>query len=137
MPNSRECYPLAGGDYHFLKAAYGRWAGFLLGWVNFWIIGPGSLAAMSIALVSYLKSFVLVAGEQGSLLAITFILLFSLINYRGLRLSGTIQDIFTMGNICILVGIIAGGLLLGKGDWSHFASGTASPASFIGLSSSA
>jgi Amino acid transporters len=48
-------FPKAGGDYQFLKAGYGHWAGFLLGWVNFWIIIPGSIAALSLALVSYLN----------------------------------------------------------------------------------
>lgn len=48
-------YPLAGGDYQYLKAAYGPGAGFLLGWLAFWVINPGSIAAMSIALASYLQ----------------------------------------------------------------------------------
>lgn len=47
-------FPYSGGDYHFLKAAYGKWAGFLVGWVSFWIINPGSIAALSLALVSYI-----------------------------------------------------------------------------------
>jgi APA family basic amino acid/polyamine antiporter len=34
-------FPKAGGDYLFLKAAMDRGAGFLLGWINFWIIIPG------------------------------------------------------------------------------------------------
>ncbi|MDD5713136.1 MAG: amino acid permease, partial [Smithellaceae bacterium] len=55
-------YPKAGGDYQFLKASYGPWAGFLLGWVNFWIITPGSLAALSIALVGYLQPLASVGG---------------------------------------------------------------------------
>src|SRR4030043_1095147 len=48
-------YPRSGGDYQFLKAAYGPVAGFLLGWVSFWVITPGSIAALSIALISYVK----------------------------------------------------------------------------------
>lgn len=51
-------FPHSGGDYQFLKAAYGPWAGFLLGWVSFWVINPGSIAALSIALISYLSSFI-------------------------------------------------------------------------------
>jgi APA family basic amino acid/polyamine antiporter len=44
-------FPRSGGDYQFLKEAYGPGAGFLLGWVSFWVITPGSIAALSIALV--------------------------------------------------------------------------------------
>src|SRR5262245_15818764 len=40
-------YPKAGGNYVFLREAYGRWAGFLWGWVEFWIIRAASLAALA------------------------------------------------------------------------------------------
>ena len=84
-------FPLAGGDYQYLKEAYGRWAGFMLGWVLFWVINPGSIAALAIGLVSYLALFVPGLGAvEAKLLAVAIILVFSWINYRGLRLSGTI-----------------------------------------------
>src|SRR5712692_1412990 len=38
-------YPRAGGNYVFLREGYGRRAGFLFGWVEFWIIRAGSIAA--------------------------------------------------------------------------------------------
>src|SRR5581483_10539277 len=40
-------YPRAGGNYVFLREAYGRLAGFLWGWVEFWIIRSASLAALA------------------------------------------------------------------------------------------
>src|SRR5947208_1751479 len=40
-------YPKAGGNYVFLREGYGRWAGFLFGWVEFWIIRGASLAALA------------------------------------------------------------------------------------------
>src|SRR5207247_4909982 len=39
--------PRAGGNYVFLREAYGRWAGFLWGWVEFWIIRSASIAALA------------------------------------------------------------------------------------------
>lgn len=114
-------YPQAGGDYQFLKAGYGLWAGFLLGWVNFWIIIPGSIAALSLALVSYLKPFLILNDqllEQG--LALGIIIFFSWINYRGIRWGKTSQDFFTLGSLVILIAFIAGGLIWGKGSWDHF-----------------
>src|SRR3954468_18219214 len=39
-------FPRAGGNYVFLREAYGRWAGFLWGWVEFWIIRSASIAAL-------------------------------------------------------------------------------------------
>jgi len=70
-------FPHAGGDYHFLKAAYGKWAGFLLGWISFWVIGPGSVAALSIALADYLNPLLqmegLLAGKLMAILIIFFL----------------------------------------------------------------
>src|SRR4051812_20542784 len=40
-------FPRAGGNYVFLREAYGRMAGFLWGWVEFWIIRSASIAALA------------------------------------------------------------------------------------------
>src|SRR5215207_5976276 len=40
-------FPRAGGNYVFLRAGYGRMAGFLWGWVEFWIIRSASIAALA------------------------------------------------------------------------------------------
>ena len=115
-------YPLAGGDYQYLKAAYGRWAGFLLGWTSFWIIGPGSSAALSIALASYLKPFLPMGDTAVKLAAIAVIIIFSLINIRGIRPGGTTQVIITTGTIVLIAAMIIGGFLAGDGSWRNFCS---------------
>ena len=117
-------FPRAGGDYQFLKEAYGAWAGFLLGWVNFWIIIPGSIAALSLALVSYLKPVLPGAGPgAGKPAALVVIALFTWVNYRGIRWGGTTQDFFTLGSLALLGVLVFGGLLFGKGSWQHFSGG--------------
>ncbi|OPY11014.1 MAG: Serine/threonine exchanger SteT [Syntrophus sp. PtaB.Bin001] len=114
-------YPLAGGDYHFLKAAYGKWAGFLLGWVSFWVIGPGSIAALAIALASYLNPlFQIDGGTADKLVAILIIFSFAIVNYHGIRPGGTLQDFFSLGTVAILSVMILGGFFFGKGHWHHF-----------------
>lgn len=113
-------FPHAGGDYQFLKAAYGRGAGFLLGWVSFWVITPGSIAALSIAAVEYIKYFFPLKNPLVTKISATAIILcLSGINYRGVRLSGTTQDAFTLGNVLIILALIIGGLLWGNGNWQH------------------
>ncbi len=131
-------FPKAGGDYQFLKASYGLWAGFLLGWVNFWIIIPGSIAALSLALVSYMKPLLALNDpllEKG--LALGIIFFFSWINYRGIRWGGTTQDFFTLGSIVLLVAFIAGGLIFGKGSWDHFSITSSQPPPFSKIFGSA
>lgn len=114
-------FPKAGGDYLFLKAGYGSWAGFLLGWINFWIIIPGSIAALSLAAVGYLKPLLVLDDPLlEKSLASGIIFFFSWINYRGIRWGGTTQDFFTLGSLVILMIFIAGGLIYGNGSWEHF-----------------
>lgn len=119
-------FPRSGGDYLFLKAAYGSWAGFLLGWICFWIINPGSVAVLAIAFAKYLVGFFGYSSATGEkLIAVVVVIFFSIVNYRGVRLSGTTQNVWTMGSLAILLVFITGGLALGKGDWGHFTGGAA------------
>jgi basic amino acid/polyamine antiporter, APA family len=131
-------FPYSGGDYQFLKAAYGRWAGFLLGWVSFWIINPGSIAALSLALVSYVKGFIFFQNVlTEKLLSVAIISFFSFINYRGVRWSGTTQDIFTIGNLLIVLVFIFGGLAFGNGNYQNFTVSSSASVPFSKLFGSA
>jgi basic amino acid/polyamine antiporter, APA family len=116
-------FPRSGGDYLFLKAAYGSWAGFLLGWVCFWIINPGSVAVLAIAGSKYVKGFVDtgVIGEKLVSLGIVFLL--SFLNYRGIRLSGTTHNVWTVSSLAIIGLLVIGGMVGGQGDWKHFSYG--------------
>ena len=51
-------YPRAGGIYVFLREAFGRWAGFLWGWVEFWIIRAASISALAAMFVDQLHDVV-------------------------------------------------------------------------------
>ena len=46
-------YPREGGDYVYLTRAYGRWAGFLFGWVQTAVVRPGDIAVMAFAFAMY------------------------------------------------------------------------------------
>src|SRR5207249_3962746 len=47
-------FPKAGGNYVFLREAYGRPAAFLWGWMDFWLMRGASLAAMATLLTQSL-----------------------------------------------------------------------------------
>jgi len=55
-------FPRDGGDVVYLTKAYGRWCGFLFGWVQLSIIRPGEIAAMSYIFAKY-SSQLLVADS--------------------------------------------------------------------------
>src|SRR5205809_6733211 len=58
-------FPKAGGNYVFLREGYGRLAGFLFGWVEFWIIRAGSLAALSTIFTESLADVLVGSGALG------------------------------------------------------------------------
>src|SRR3989304_3634089 len=51
-------FPRAGGQYEFLKEAYGRFFGFLFGWAAFFVIMTGGIAALAVGFGEYLRDFV-------------------------------------------------------------------------------
>lgn len=110
-------FPRAGGDYQFLKEAYGPLPGFLLGWLSFWIISPGSVAALSIAIVAYLP---LSTSVPDSIWAAGIIVLLSLVNLRSTRLASSTQTVITVISLLLLSGLVVGGFVAGNGSFSHF-----------------
>jgi len=114
--------PRAGGDYNYLKKTYGDWAGFLLGWVYFFIIMPGSIAALSVALVKYLTFFFpgLQSNFTGKILVVGVIFLLSFINYRGIKWGSRIQNFLTILILVTIFSLIIAGLSSHCGDFSHF-----------------
>lgn len=128
--------PHAGGEYVYLRQAYGPFWGFLNGWTYFTVTNPGSIAAMAVGLIAYLGAFVpavtfqnyLLRGEilgqtmgisAGHLAAIAVITGFSLINYVGVRSGSLVQNVLTVLKLGTVVVIPVIGLLLGRGQWSH------------------
>ncbi|MDD5305838.1 MAG: amino acid permease [Deltaproteobacteria bacterium] len=123
-------FPRAGGDYQFLKEAYGPWAGFVLGWLAFLVVNPGSIAALAIALAGYAGDVVPLGGAWGkTAFALGTIAVLSAINVRGVKWAGAAQDVMTIASIALIAGLVALGLASGKGDLSHFATSDA-PFSF-------
>ena len=51
-------YPEQGGDYVYLTKAYGRWAGFLFGWLQTLVVRPGDIAVMAFVFATYAENLV-------------------------------------------------------------------------------
>ncbi len=117
-------YPRAGGNYVFLREGYGRLAGFLWGWVEFWIIRSASLAALA---TLFTKSFHAVFCEVfGSavgnnllgywpqkLVTVAVILGLALVNIRGVRWGGVLQLFITTIKVGSLLGLIVLPFIIG------------------------
>jgi APA family basic amino acid/polyamine antiporter len=130
--------PEAGGEYVFLREAYGDLPAFLFGWSSVMLIASGGLAAVSTALASFLASFVplnavfvthdfhvlgqVVPWRLGiqQVVAVAVILLFSWINARGIQLGSRVQWASTVAKIGGIAVIVAGAFLLSRtGSWEH------------------
>lgn len=140
--------PHAGGDYVFVREAFGRGAGFTAGWATFTL----GFAAPS-AVISHIALTYLTAPHNAALerllphsiaanvvpIGATFLIaLLTLGHCLGQRESSRLQVIITAIKIALLTGFAVAGLTLGKGSWTHLAAGswpTRSqwPALFVGL----
>ncbi|PYP51164.1 MAG: amino acid permease [Gemmatimonadetes bacterium] len=130
--------PEAGGEYVFLREAYGDLPAFLFGWASLMLIASGGLAAVSTALASFLGSFVplnavwtthdfqllgqVVHWRLGvqQVVAVAVILLFSAINSRGVAVGGRVQWLATVAKLGGIAIIVAGAFLLSRtGSWAN------------------
>jgi len=129
--------PKAGGQYVFLREAYGPAFGFLFGWAVFLIIQTGTIAAVAVAFArftgvlvpgiatsNYLVAPVHLGGSYAisvsteQLVAVVMILLLTWSNTRGLELGKLVQNSFTFAKTAALIGLIVIGLSLGWGETS-------------------
>ncbi|MGH9516908.1 MAG: APC family permease [Terriglobales bacterium] len=122
--------PQSGGEYVYIRDAYGPLAGFLTGWTWTVVVKPSSLAAISIGIVRVLANFptlsfltarvVNIPLTWGQLVAMGFVIFVSLVNYIGVRRAGNFQLAFTILKIVLIVAISALAFSA-HGSWSHFA----------------
>ncbi len=124
-------YPQSGGQYLYLREAYGPLAGYLYGWGYFWVIACGGNAALAVGFGEYFGYFfpslstqtyllkLNIAGlhyslSAGQLVAVASILILSAINYFGITSGITVQNIFTFLRIAAVAVLVVLGLSLGK-----------------------
>jgi APA family basic amino acid/polyamine antiporter len=84
--------PAAGGLYVFVREAFGRLPAFLYGWTLFLVIGPGSVATLSVAFSTYLQEFVNLSPLARKAVSVAMIALLAAVNVRGTRQSADLQN---------------------------------------------
>jgi basic amino acid/polyamine antiporter, APA family len=125
--------PQAGGEYVYVRDAYGPLAGFLYSWTWFLIAKPASIATITTGLVRILETFPIFSFfshtliskpftvNYGQLVAIGATLLISWLNYIGVRRAGEFQFVFTLLKVAIILGIVPIGFSYSGGAWANFA----------------
>ena len=125
--------PQAGGEYVYVRDAYGPLAGFLYAWTWFLIAKPASIATVTTGLVRILGTFPIFSFfsvpcvshpftiNYGQMVAIGAAVLVSWLNYIGVRKAGDFQFLFTLLKVAIILGIVAVGFSYHGGMWANFA----------------
>ncbi len=126
--------PQAGGEYIYVRDAYGPLGGFLYAWTTLLISKPASIATVTLGFVRILGTFSLfsffsqpvllkpLTVTYGQLAAIAAAVAISFLNYIGVKKAGEFQLIFTLLKVAIIVGIVVVCFGYGGGaGWNNFA----------------
>ena len=101
--------PEAGGQYVFLREAYGPLTGYLCGWSFFVAAQTGGIAVLAVGFAEYANEFLPLTRWEQKAAAAASIAVLTAINYRGVREGGALQSILTG----LKLGAIAAFALLG------------------------
>ncbi|HEX3746668.1 MAG TPA: amino acid permease [Bryobacteraceae bacterium] len=142
--------PEAGGEYVFLREAYGPLWGFIYSWTQMWVAKSGSIATLATGFFVYLSNFFapldsvfytlpLPLGPHGGplelrwgqLFAIGLIAFLGWLNYFGVKIGGDVQVAVTVIKVALIAVVIVAGLMLGH---AHAAAPSViGPATFSGF----
>jgi basic amino acid/polyamine antiporter, APA family len=103
--------PATGGQYVYLREAYGPLVGFLSGWASFLVMQSGGIASLAAAFSIYLSYFIPLSPVAGKLASVLLIAVLTLVNYRGVRLGARVQRLFTFLKLAGLTVIVASAFL--------------------------
>ena len=125
--------PKAGGQYVYLREAYGPLPGFLFGWVAFVAYISGTNAALAVAVAEHLGPYYSILSPEnniieirnfsisgGQIFALSLILILSLINYLGIVFGKWIQNIFTVLKIGSILLFALAGFFISSGSHLDF-----------------
>lgn len=140
--------PEAGGEYVYLREAYGPLWGFVYGWTQMFVAKSGSIATLATGFFIYLANFrpeleqvwvvvPLPFGHleirYGQILAIAVIAVLALINYFGVKIGGNVQVILTLVKVGLIAAIIVIGLGTSQGSVANYHTSVAAPGGITGF----
>src|SRR5208282_1430253 len=128
-------FPDSGGQYIYLREAYGDLVAFLYGWMLFAVANGGTIAALSVASAAYMGNIIPAISQEHvifSLLGMPFtrahavglllIAILTYVNVVGLRWGALLQNVSTWTKFIAMAAFVVLGVAIGKGHWSNFSS---------------
>ena len=138
-------FPDSGGQYIYLREAYGDLIAFLYGWMLFTVANGGTIAALSVASAAYLGKVVPFVSQEhvafaifgipvthAHLFGLVLIAALTFVNVLGLRWGALLQNVSTLTKFLAMAAFVVLGFAIGKGHWSNFHSNGLALASFHG-----
>jgi APA family basic amino acid/polyamine antiporter len=126
-------FPDSGGQYIYLREAYGDLVAFLYGWMLFTVGNGGTIAALSVASAAYMGNIIPFISEQHVIfslagmpftrahaIGLVLIAILTCVNVFGLRWGALLQNISTWTKFTAMAVFVALGFAIGKGHWSNF-----------------
>jgi APA family basic amino acid/polyamine antiporter len=110
--------PATGGQYVFIREAFGPLAGFLCGWTNFLIARGAQSAWLAVVLVIYISYFHPFGPIASKAIAVGAIALFTYVNYRGVSLGALVQKSFAAAKLAGILAIVASAFIFGHASAS-------------------
>ena len=142
-------FPDSGGQYVFLREAYGDLVAFLYGWMLFTVSNGGTIAALAVASAAYTGQIFPVLSQnhivvtwnipwpelvgmhvtwgtaaivltRAHMFGLLLIAILTYVNVVGLRWGALLQNVSTWTKFSAMAAFVVLGIVFGKGDWSHF-----------------
>jgi len=126
-------FPDSGGQYVYLREAYGDLVAFLYGWMLFSVANGGSIAALAVASAAYMGQIVPLISQQhvlfsvagitltrAHLVGLALIAILTYVNAVGLRWGALLQNVSTWTKFAAMSAFVVLGFAAGKGHWSNF-----------------
>jgi APA family basic amino acid/polyamine antiporter len=126
-------YPEAGGQYVYLREAYGEFPAFLYGWMIFTVGQSGTIAALAVGFAEYFgailpfasahKPIMTIRGwpfTRGEVVSTAAIILLTYINVLGLKRGSALVNLATWAKFAAIAAFVLLGLAVGNGSWSNY-----------------
>jgi len=126
-------FPDSGGQYVYLREAYGDLVAFLYGWMLFAVANGGTIAALSVASAAYMGNIIPAISQQHVIftavgiaftrthaVALMLIAILTVVNVFGLRWGALLNNVSTWTKFTAMAGFVVLGFAIGKGHWSNF-----------------
>ena len=106
-------YPHAGGDYHFLRRAFGRDLAFLYAWARATIINTGSIALLAFVFGDYFSTLVPLGAHSSAIWALVIVVALTMLNMAGIHASSRMQMVLITLEVAGLLAVVLAGLWFG------------------------